>query len=83
MFDFFSSIMLFQILFIIVFILIVFSIIYRIAKGRSLKQHEEVQTVIKEREIIKEIIKIRCPYCDNLYDEKEDKCPNCGGRRKP
>ena len=79
-FDFFSSsFALFEILFIIVFILIVFSMIYRIIKGRNLEQQGTMPTVIKEREIIKEIVKIRCPYCNNLYDEKEDKCPYCGG----
>ena len=79
--DFFSSFALFQILFVIVFILAVISIIYRIAKGRTLEQQEGAPTVIKEREIIREIVKIRCPYCNNLYDETEDKCPNCGGRK--
>jgi hypothetical protein len=39
---------------------------------------------IKEKEIIKEkevIVKVRCPYCHNLYDETSDKCPYCGGNR--
>jgi len=81
MFDFFSSFVLFEILFIIVFIIIVFTIIYRIAKGWHPEQQEGTSTVIKEREIIREIVKIRCPYCNNLYDETEDKCPNCGGRK--
>ncbi|MDH5418844.1 MAG: hypothetical protein OEY47_00120 [Candidatus Bathyarchaeota archaeon] len=44
---------------------------------------EEGTVVVKEREIIREIVKIRCPYCNNLYDEKYDKCPHCGGKRKP
>lgn len=80
--DFFSSFTLFGILFVIVFILVVITIIYQIAKGwKSPEQREGVQAVIKEREIIKEIVKIRCPYCNNLYNEIEDKCPNCGGKR--
>jgi len=37
--------------------------------------------IIKEKEIIREIVKIRCPYCGNLYDEKLDKCPHCGGKK--
>ena len=37
--------------------------------------------VVKEKEIIREIVKIRCPYCGNLYDEKLDKCPHCGGKK--
>jgi len=39
------------------------------------------QPVVKEREIIREIVKIRCPYCGNTYDEKEDTCPYCGGKK--
>jgi len=45
---------------------------------------EEKEEKAKEKEIIKEkevIVKIRCPYCHNLYDETLDKCPYCGGRR--
>ena len=34
--------------------------------------------IIREKEVI---IKIRCPYCDKLYDETLDKCPYCGGKR--
>jgi uncharacterized membrane protein len=66
--DFFSSFTLFEILFVIVFILAVITIIYRIARGwKNPEQQEGTPTVIKEREIIKEIVKIRCP--------------NCGGKR--
>ena len=43
----------------------------------------EGASVVKEREIVREIVKIRCPYCNNLYDEKYDKCPYCGGKRAP
>jgi len=35
-------------------------------------------SVIREREIIKEIIKIKCRYCGKLHDERRDKCPHCG-----
>jgi len=38
----------------------------------------------KEKEIIKEkevIVKVRCPYCHNLYDETLNRCPHCGGGR--
>jgi DNA-directed RNA polymerase subunit RPC12/RpoP len=41
----------------------------------------EGTSMVKEREIIREIIKIRCPYCNNLYDERYDNCPHCGGKR--
>jgi len=35
-----------------------------------------------EKMITKEVIvKVRCPYCSNLYDETLDKCPHCGAKR--
>lgn len=89
MFDFFDSFfMVFGILFMIVFILVVSFIINGIVKGAAHAKNrgrqegipEEAHAVIKEKEIIKEIVKIRCPYCNNLYNEKEDKCPHCGGK---
>jgi len=34
-----------------------------------------------EKMITKEVIvKVRCPYCSNLYDETLDKCPHCGAK---
>lgn len=37
--------------------------------------------IIKEKEITtREVVKIRCQYCGNLFDEVRDKCPSCGGR---
>jgi len=79
--NFFSSFMVFQFLFAVVFSLIVFSIIYQILRSRNIRQPETIQNIIKEREIIKEIVKIRCQYCNNLYDETEEKCPHCGGTK--
>ncbi len=34
--------------------------------------------IIREKEVI---IKIRCGYCQNLYDETWDHCPHCGAKR--
>jgi len=34
--------------------------------------------VIKEKEVIKEIVKVRCRHCGCLCLETLDKCPNCG-----
>jgi hypothetical protein len=34
--------------------------------------------IVKEKEVI---VKIRCSYCHNLYDETLDKCPHCGATR--
>ena len=75
----------FGLVFALVFLFIIVSVIinfYRMLKRPAQSPSEESQTVIKEREIIKEIVKIRCPYCNNLYDEKYDKCPHCGGKRR-
>lgn len=39
---------------------------------------------IKEKEIIRMkevIVKVKCPYCQSLYDETLNKCPFCGGNR--
>lgn len=36
--------------------------------------------VIREREVIREIVKIKCTHCGNLFDQKENRCPFCGGR---
>lgn len=68
-------------------VVVVFSIIFwvfRIIKGgrEALRDAEsENQVVVKEREIIREIVKIRCSYCGNLYDETLDKCPHCGAKK--
>jgi hypothetical protein len=51
-------------------------------KGRigaqEIAEGEETETkeIIREKQVI---VKIRCQYCSNLYDESLDKCPHCGG----
>jgi len=83
-FPFDSFFTLFFVLFVIILILSVVTTLLRIfRRARETELTEEGATVVKEREIIREIVKIRCPYCNNLYDEKYDKCPHCGGKRKP
>jgi len=78
---------LFYIVFIITFIIIVLAWVTRLLRifrrPSESQSKREGAAVVKEREIIREIVKIRCPYCNNLYDEKYDNCPHCGGRRKP
>jgi len=74
----------FGLVFVLVFVFIIFSVIisfYRMLRKPTQTQSEEPTSIVREREIIKEIVKIRCPYCNNLYDEKYDKCPHCGGKR--
>jgi len=83
-FPFDSFFTLFFVAFVIILILSVLATFLRIfRRPRGMESTEEGATVVKEREIIREIVKIRCPYCNNLYDEKYDKCPHCGGKRKP
>jgi hypothetical protein len=44
----------------------------------------ETDTETPTKEIIKEkevIVKLRCPYCNKLYNESEDLCPHCGAKR--
>jgi len=83
-FDPFSD--LFFVVFVIVLIIIFLSVLINFLRifrrPRGMESVEEGAVVVKEREIIREIVKIRCPYCNNLYDEKYDKCPHCGGKRK-
>jgi hypothetical protein len=33
----------------------------------------------REKVIIKEIVKLKCPYCGMLVDQVLSECPNCGG----
>jgi len=70
--------------FIIVLVVVALTVainFYRIIRRPGQSLSEETAPIVKEREIIREIVKIRCPYCNNLYDEKYDKCPHCGGKR--
>ncbi|MDH5363519.1 MAG: hypothetical protein OEW84_09425 [Aigarchaeota archaeon] len=32
----------------------------------------------REKVIVREIVKVRCKYCSNLFDVTLDKCPSCG-----
>ncbi len=48
---------------------------------KKTEKPEETSTKMSIREIIKEkevIVKVRCPYCKNTYQETLEKCPNCG-----
>jgi DNA-directed RNA polymerase subunit RPC12/RpoP len=38
------------------------------------------EPVVTQKEIIREVVKIRCPYCKGLYDETLDTCPHCGAK---
>lgn len=73
----------FVLFFIVVAVSIILTILRAIRSGgqSTWSSPSESQPTVKEREIIREIVKIRCPYCGNLYDETENKCPNCGGTK--
>jgi hypothetical protein len=43
---------------------------------------EEKRTIVRETEIVREIVKIRCQFCGNLYNESIDRCPYCAGHRR-
>jgi DNA-directed RNA polymerase subunit RPC12/RpoP len=51
------------------------------AQDQTYTQPTQPQPPVAEKEIIHEIVKIRCPYCGNLYDEDQNKCPTCGAKR--
>jgi predicted RNA-binding Zn-ribbon protein involved in translation (DUF1610 family) len=43
-------------------------------------QKESIFTVQREiKEITKEIVKIKCPYCGMLVEQTLSRCPNCNG----
>jgi hypothetical protein len=46
------------------------------------KMEESVQSnVVKEKIIIKEVVKVKCRYCDTLYEQRLSRCPHCGGQQ--
>jgi hypothetical protein len=52
----------------------------RAIKGR--KASRKTDYTSKVVKIVKEVIvKVRCPYCQQLYDETLDGCSYCGGYR--
>ena len=73
----------FAIILFIIFLSALTTFLRLFRRPRETQSTPEGAAVVKEREIIKEIIKIRCPYCNDLYDEKHDNCPHRGGKRKP
>jgi len=84
-FDYFSTLFFvtFVIILIVIFLSALTTFLRIFRRPRGTQSTEEGAAVVREREIIREIVKIRCPYCNNLYEEKYDRCPNCGGQRKP
>lgn len=71
------------VLVIVLAIIIAIVSIVRVFKsaGNSWSPAPAMPQTVREKEIIREIVKIRCSYCGSLYDEMESKCPNCGGNK--
>jgi hypothetical protein len=81
-----SMFSLFWIFFVIVAIFVIISFILGFRRMLKYGQAEnqvfsESPQVVREKEIIREVVKIRCSYCGSLYDESLGKCPNCGAQR--
>lgn len=83
-FDTFTT--LFFIVFFLIFGFIIFTWVMSFA--RALRSRKEApnqpaaqnESVITQREIIREVVKIRCAYCHGLYDETLNVCPHCGAK---
>lgn len=57
--------------------------IAKVSMGASRKVTDETaipQTpvTVREREIIREVVRIPCRYCGALFDQTAPKCPSCG-----
>jgi hypothetical protein len=39
------------------------------------------QPVIKEREVVREVVMIPCKYCGGIMNQTETACPHCGAKR--
>jgi len=61
----------------------VIMLIYGLSPGQEFPTQLPTQTSASPQEVIQKevIVKVRCSYCGNLYDETLDKCPNCGAGR--
>lgn len=53
---------------------------YRTRERKPLTSQETqpVKEVVREREVIKDVVKIPCSYCGTLIPVEAFKCPNCG-----
>jgi rubrerythrin len=34
--------------------------------------------IVHEKEVIREVIKLRCRHCGHAFEERLDRCPHCG-----
>lgn len=74
----------FSLFFVLIVIAIIVSFVLKIIgvfdsrSSRVNSSSSQGQPEVMEKEVIREVVKIKCPYCGQLYDQTEDKCPNCG-----
>jgi len=50
----------------------------RIEVAKSTSMEKPKSTLMEKQVIIKEVIKIKCPYCGMLVESNLSQCPNCG-----
>jgi len=68
----------------LVFYLVIMFIVIAIRKARKkeIPPTPQPPAIIKEREVIKEIVMIPCTYCGTLMPQAATSCPNCGATRR-
>jgi len=45
---------------------------------KQYSQENITHHTIKEKIVIREIVKIKCSYCGSLYEQTSNRCPHCG-----
>jgi hypothetical protein len=66
------------------FLYILFTAVPYLAIMRWTRPKDDRITGVNTKEIVKEkevIVKVRCQYCNKVYDETVDNCPFCSGAR--
>jgi hypothetical protein len=56
----------------------------QVRRWKEQEEHEKELERLQAGEkqvVVKEIVKVRCQYCGQLFDSTLDKCPYCGGKR--
>jgi rubrerythrin len=52
-----------------------------VARATS-SDEQSAQVIYKEKEIIREVVKVPCEYCGTLVEVTNPKCPSCGAPLK-
>lgn len=42
----------------------------------------DAHLIVREREVIREVVKIPCPYCSTLVESTEARCAQCGAPQR-